>query len=96
MDFIYKLSDCVHGERIHGVSPTTLGLPAVARAAGRSDDGEVLRELGQVTAASQAIAAMGLRATLRRVSGLRPGAEASVLKVAGGWHNTTIAETALR
>jgi hypothetical protein len=95
MDFIYKLSECVHSERIHGVSPTTLGLPAVARAAGRSDD-EVLRELGQVTAASQAIAAMGLRATLRRVSGLRPGVEASVLKVAGGWHNTTIAETALR
>jgi alkylation response protein AidB-like acyl-CoA dehydrogenase len=79
-----------------GLTLSTLDLPAVAQAACRSNDGEVLRELGQVTAASQAIKAMGLRATLRRVSGLRPGAEASVLKVAGGWHSTTIAETALR
>jgi alkylation response protein AidB-like acyl-CoA dehydrogenase len=44
------------------------------------------RDLGAVTARSYAIAALGLRATLRQLSGLRPGAEASVLKVAAGWH----------
>jgi alkylation response protein AidB-like acyl-CoA dehydrogenase len=30
------------------------------------------------------------------VSGLRPGAEASVMKVAAGWQTAAIAETALR
>jgi alkylation response protein AidB-like acyl-CoA dehydrogenase len=79
-----------------GMRLTSLDLPALARAADRSGDEAALSELGALTARNQAIAALGLRATLRSVSGLRPGAEASVTKVAAGWQVTAIAEAALR
>ncbi|ROO86012.1 alkylation response protein AidB-like acyl-CoA dehydrogenase [Actinocorallia herbida] len=78
-----------------GMSETSLDLRALARAAGAPADDAVLRDFGGLTAASQAIAAMGLRATLRRVSGLKPGAEASLIKVAAGWQTARIGDTAL-
>ncbi|MDX6740740.1 acyl-CoA dehydrogenase [Actinocorallia sp. A-T 12471] len=77
------------------MSLTQLDLPALARAHGAPQDDRVLCEFGGLTAANQAIAALGLRATLRSVSGLKPGAEASVIKVAAGLQTTAIADTAL-
>ncbi|RAY12408.1 acyl-CoA dehydrogenase [Actinomadura craniellae] len=78
-----------------GMGVTTLDLPALARAAGAPADEDVTREFGRLTAGIQAISAMGLRATLRRVSGLRPGAEASVAKVAAGWQVAAVSDAAL-
>ncbi|GAB2857450.1 acyl-CoA dehydrogenase [Actinocorallia aurea] len=78
-----------------GMSGTALDLRGLARAAGAPADDAVLRDLGRLTAASQAISAMGLRATLRSVSGLKPGAEASLIKVAAGWQTARIGDTVL-
>ncbi|SEG93536.1 Acyl-CoA dehydrogenase [Thermomonospora echinospora] len=77
------------------MSLTQLDLPALARAGGAPSGESVLREFGRLTAGIQAIAAMGLRTTLRSVSGLRPGAEASVIKVAAGLQTAAIADAAL-
>ncbi|MFC5753318.1 acyl-CoA dehydrogenase [Actinomadura rugatobispora] len=80
---------------ISAMRVTTLDVPKLARAAGAPGDDGVLRSYGRLTATTQALSAMGLRSTLRSVSGLKPGAEASVLKVAAALQTTAIADTAL-
>jgi len=47
---------------------------------------EVLRQVGVLTADVNAFEALGQRSLLRQISGLEPGAEASVLKVAAAWN----------
>ncbi|MBX6391579.1 MAG: acyl-CoA dehydrogenase [Frankia sp.] len=61
-----------------------------------ADPDDVRRDIGAVSAHAYAVSAMGLRSTLRSVFGLRPGAEASVRKVATGFVNTDVAERAMR
>jgi alkylation response protein AidB-like acyl-CoA dehydrogenase len=57
---------------------------------------DVARELGATFAVAHALAALGLRTTLRSLSGLRPGAESSVSKVASATLVTRIGERAAR
>jgi alkylation response protein AidB-like acyl-CoA dehydrogenase len=51
---------------------------------------EVLRQVGVLTADVNAFGALGQRSLLRQISGLQPGAEASVLKVASAWNDTNL------
>lgn len=51
---------------------------------------EVLRQAGVLTADINAFGALGQRSLLRQISGLQPGAEASVLKVAAAWNDTSL------
>ena len=51
---------------------------------------QVLQQVGVLTADVNAFAALGQRSLLRQISGLQPGAEASVLKVAAGWNLTSL------
>jgi alkylation response protein AidB-like acyl-CoA dehydrogenase len=75
-------------ERV-SIAGVTSRLPLVEWAA-RTDlvtsDADVARGLGALTAKGYALAAMGLRDVLRRISGLQPGAEGSALKVAASLH----------
>ena len=48
---------------------------------------EVLRQVGALTADVNAFGALSQRMLLRQLSGLQPGAEASVLKVASAWND---------
>ena len=67
-------------------------LPAdIARRLGVSE----LREVGALTARVNAFEAMKRRDLLRRLNGMRPGAEASVLKVVSAQLTTDIREAAL-
>ena len=49
-----------------------------------------LSQVGVLTADVNAFAALGQRSLLRQISGLQPGAEASVLKVAAAWNLTNL------
>jgi alkylation response protein AidB-like acyl-CoA dehydrogenase len=51
---------------------------------------EALRQAGVLTADIQAFGALCQRLLLRQISGLQPGAEASVLKVASAWNDTNL------
>jgi 3-oxochol-4-en-24-oyl-CoA dehydrogenase len=51
---------------------------------------EVLRQAGALTADINAFGALSQRLLLRQISGLQPGAEASVLKVAAAWNDTNL------
>jgi alkylation response protein AidB-like acyl-CoA dehydrogenase len=51
---------------------------------------EVLRQAGALTADVNAFGALSQRLLLRQISGLQPGAEASVLKVASAWNDTNL------
>ncbi|GAA2444017.1 acyl-CoA dehydrogenase [Actinomadura vinacea] len=51
-----------------------------------ADGPEVVRDIGALTARINAFEALGQRVFLKRLSGLRPGAESSVLKVASSWN----------
>jgi len=51
---------------------------------------EALRQAGALTADIQAFGALCQRLLLRQISGLQPGAEASVLKVASAWNDTNL------
>jgi 3-oxochol-4-en-24-oyl-CoA dehydrogenase len=51
---------------------------------------EVLRQAGALTADINAFGALSQRLLLRQISGLQPGAEASVLKVAAAWNDTSL------
>jgi alkylation response protein AidB-like acyl-CoA dehydrogenase len=51
---------------------------------------EALRQAGALTADIQAFGALCQRLLLRQISGLQPGAEASVLKVASAWNDTNV------
>ena len=56
---------------------------------------EVLAECGALTADALAFAAMSQRLLLRQIAGLRPGAEASVLKVVHAWNVTSLRRAVL-
>jgi alkylation response protein AidB-like acyl-CoA dehydrogenase len=56
---------------------------------------EVLAECGVLTAGALAFAAMSQRLLLRQIQGLRPGAEASVLKVVHAWNVTSLRRAVL-
>ena len=51
---------------------------------------EALRQAGALTADVNAFGALAQRLLLRQLSGLQPGAEASVLKVAAAWNDTNL------
>ncbi|HSR83409.1 MAG TPA: acyl-CoA dehydrogenase [Streptosporangiaceae bacterium] len=51
---------------------------------------DVMQQVGVLTADVNAFAALGQRSLLRQISGLQPGAEASVLKVAASWNLTNL------
>jgi alkylation response protein AidB-like acyl-CoA dehydrogenase len=57
---------------------------------GASPPEEVLRQTGALTADVNAFGALAQRLLLRQLSGLQPGAEASVLKVAAAWNDTNL------
>ncbi|OHV32956.1 MULTISPECIES: acyl-CoA dehydrogenase [Pseudofrankia] len=80
-----------------GMRELRLDMPAMAASgelAARADD--VHRDIGALYAHAYALSAMSLRGTLRTLSGLRPGAEASVAKVAASFLNTDVATRTLR
>jgi alkylation response protein AidB-like acyl-CoA dehydrogenase len=56
---------------------------------------DVLAECGALTADALAFAAMSQRLLLRQIAGLRPGAEASVLKVVHAWNVTHLRRAVL-
>jgi alkylation response protein AidB-like acyl-CoA dehydrogenase len=56
---------------------------------------EVLQQVGVLTADVNAFAALGQRSLLRQISGLQPGAEASVLKVQAAWNLTNLRRTVM-
>jgi alkylation response protein AidB-like acyl-CoA dehydrogenase len=51
---------------------------------------DMLRQAGVLTADITAFGALAQRQLLRQISGLQPGAEASVLKVASAWNDTNL------
>ena len=66
-------------------------LPADFLAAlGANPPQETLRQAGALTADINAFGALCQRLLLRQLSGLQPGAEASVLKVASAWNDTNL------
>lgn len=83
-------------ERVHMADQMTFdtGLEAlIARAAGL--DGACRARIGALAAEAHALACIGLRTTLRQVSGLEPGAGASVRKLVQTVHQQKVAELAL-
>jgi alkylation response protein AidB-like acyl-CoA dehydrogenase len=69
---------------------------AVADLGLAASGGDVLADIGAVSAQSYAISAMGLRSILRSLSGLQPGAEGSVTKLAAGLANADASARARR
>ncbi|OKK19367.1 acyl-CoA dehydrogenase [Streptomyces sp. CB00455] len=83
-------------ERVHMADQMTFdtGLEAlIARSAGL--DGAHRSRIGALAAEAHALACIGLRTTLRQVSGLEPGAGASVRKLLQTPHQQRTAELAL-
>ncbi|MFF1447142.1 acyl-CoA dehydrogenase [Streptomyces sp. NPDC058274] len=80
-------------ERVHMADQLTFdtGLEALLA---RADEIDGAR-LGTLLAEAQALACIGLRTTLRQVSGLEPGAGASVRKLVQTAHQQKVAELAL-
>jgi alkylation response protein AidB-like acyl-CoA dehydrogenase len=60
-----------------------------------ADDAVVLDEIGALLAEAQSIALLGARTTLRSVSGVEPGPEASVRKLLGVEHEQRVQELGL-
>lgn len=83
-------------ERVHMADQMTFdtGLEAlIDRSAGL--DGACRARIGALAAEAHALACIGLRTTLRQVSGLEPGAGASVRKLIQTAHQQKVAELAL-
>ncbi|MFD0721445.1 acyl-CoA dehydrogenase family protein [Streptomyces globosus] len=83
-------------ERVHMADQVAFdtGLEALlARAPGL--DGARRARIGALAAEAQALACIGLRTTLRQVSGLEPGAGASIRKLVQTAHQQRVAELAL-
>jgi alkylation response protein AidB-like acyl-CoA dehydrogenase len=59
------------------------------------DDAAVLGKLGALIAEAQSVALLGARTTLRSVSGVEPGPEASVRKLLGAEHEQRVQELGL-
>ncbi|HEV2242350.1 MAG TPA: acyl-CoA dehydrogenase, partial [Streptosporangiaceae bacterium] len=62
---------------------------------GHGDDQVVLDEVGALLAEAQSVALLGARTTLRSVSGVDPGPEASVRKLLGAEHEQRVQELGL-
>ena len=60
-----------------------------------ADDQVVLDEVGGLMAEAHSVAALGARTTLRSVSGVEPGSEASVRKLLGAEHEQRVQELGL-
>jgi 3-oxochol-4-en-24-oyl-CoA dehydrogenase len=86
-------------ERVSMASGATFGfgIEGILRSlAGAGDDDPiVLDRLGALMAEAQSVALLGARTTLRSVSGVEPGPEASVRKLLGGEHEQRVQELGL-
>ncbi|MFD7162027.1 acyl-CoA dehydrogenase [Streptomyces violascens] len=83
-------------ERVHMADQLTFdtGLEALIARAGELD-GAYRARIGALAAEAHALACIGLRTTMQQVSGLEPGAGASVRKLVQTPHQQKIAELAL-
>jgi len=63
--------------------------------AAERDDPVILDEIGALLAEAQSVALLGARTTLRSVSGVEPGPEASVRKLLGAEHEQRVQELGL-
>jgi alkylation response protein AidB-like acyl-CoA dehydrogenase len=103
---VFVPDDCLIGAPGEGwkLARTTLGNERVSMGTGlrgsadliplaRAAGSDTSRELGLLTARGMALDALGRRSLLRRLSGLRPDAGASVLKVAAAAHNADVTRT---
>ncbi|MER5361738.1 acyl-CoA dehydrogenase [Streptomyces sp. NPDC002785] len=83
-------------ERVHMADQMTFdtGLEALIARSGELD-GTYRARIGALAAEAHALACIGLRTTLRQVSGLEPGAGASVRKLVQTAHQQKVAELAL-
>ncbi|HEY2077135.1 MAG TPA: acyl-CoA dehydrogenase [Streptosporangiaceae bacterium] len=68
------------------------GVPELLQVARAAAGAERLAEVGELTAAGQAIELLGLRATLKQLSGTEPGATGSVRKLLSMRHAQQVAE----
>jgi alkylation response protein AidB-like acyl-CoA dehydrogenase len=86
-------------ERVSMASGATFGfgIEGILRslAAGPGEDPVVLDHLGALIAEAQSVALLGARTTMRSVSGVEPGPEASVRKLLGGEHEQRVQELGL-
>ena len=71
------------------------GLLSALRHLGDEPDAVVLDRLGALVAEGQVLAVLGLRTTMRQLSGMQPGAASSVRKLVGTQHAQSCAELAL-
>ncbi|MET7856434.1 acyl-CoA dehydrogenase [Streptomyces sp. NPDC005318] len=83
-------------ERVHMADQMTFdtGLEALIARSGELDD-TCRARIGALAAEAHALACIGLRTTLQQVSGLEPGAGASVRKLVQTTHQQKVAELAL-
>ncbi|MGP9021074.1 acyl-CoA dehydrogenase [Streptomyces sp. BR1] len=83
-------------ERVHMADQLTFdtGLEALLASSGDLD-GSYRARIGALAAEAHALACIGLRTTMRQVSGLEPGAGASVRKLVQTVHQQKVAELAL-
>ncbi|MFG2030527.1 acyl-CoA dehydrogenase [Streptomyces sp. NPDC048825] len=81
-------------ERVHMADQLTFGTGIEALLARDLDDAVRLR-LGALIAEAHALACIGLRTTMQQVSGVEPGAGASVRKLVQTVHQQKVAELAL-
>ncbi|MEU5434824.1 acyl-CoA dehydrogenase [Streptomyces sp. NPDC020719] len=83
-------------ERVHMADQLTFGTGLEALLAAAGDlDGSYRARIGALAAEAHALACIGLRTTMRQVSGLEPGAGASVRKLVQTAHQQKVAELAL-
>ncbi|MFK8910064.1 acyl-CoA dehydrogenase [Streptomyces sp. YS-3] len=83
-------------ERVHMADQLTFDTGLEALLARADDlDGACRARIGALAAEAHALACVGLRTTLRRVSGLEPGAGASVRKLVQTLHQQKVADLAL-
>lgn len=81
-------------ERVHMADQLTFGTGIEALLAGDLDEAVRVR-LGTLLAEAHALACIGLRTTMQQVSGLEPGAGASIRKLVQTLHQQKTAELAL-
>ncbi len=81
-------SGATFGFGIEWILGSLAGTPA-------SDDSAVLEHLGGLVAEAQSVSLLGARSTLRSVSGVDPGSEASVRKLLGAEHEQRVQEYGL-
>ncbi|MFF4950140.1 acyl-CoA dehydrogenase [Streptomyces chattanoogensis] len=83
-------------ERVHMADQLTFGTGLAALIDRSAElDGSVRARVGALAAEAHALGCIGLRTTLRQVSGLEPGAGASVRKLVQTPHQQKVAELAL-